>query len=532
MRVPRPAIDVRGHGDLRSITSAAASADIEGRDDARSSRPFGSLAIPPPCRAMPRPPVRTSAAVVRRRKGCSHMIRRLWRRLARGFPLAGVLGLAAALALLISVYKFPWLRTLPSNIRMALAVVALTTAIASGLSILRVLLWPQGGTWYALPYRVLLPREGMVYLAIMVVLFIGSLLGRSNTLMLVFAMMAGPFVLNGWITFTMLKRLQVRRELPPRAMAGSEFSVAVTLQNRRLLFGSWLMAVTDKATHAEELLSPRVMFIRVPPRSSRTAYYRLRLQRRGRYRLGPVEVGSRFPLGLVERSVVLSVPGEVLVHPRLGRLTPRWYRVPLLATELLERQRTRRGTFDDDFHHLREYRPGDNPRSIHWRTSARRNELMVREYHQSRDRDLLLALDLYIPPRRTAGDTERVELALEFAATVAIDYLRRSFDGILTLAVSGPETDVWECENAPPAIDALLDRFALLEASSHSSPTSLLQAVRDRLTAHQRRVLITTRLEVPTAPFTDDALLAGFEILRALPEELAPLFVPLRDEPA
>ena len=54
--------------------------------------------------------------------------------------------------------------------------------------------------------RVMLPREGMMYLLIMIVAFVGSLIGRNNMLMLVFSIMAGPFILNGWITFT----------LPPR----------------------------------------------------------------------------------------------------------------------------------------------------------------------------------------------------------------------------------------------------------------------------------------------------------------------------
>lgn len=459
------------------------------------------------------------------------MARRLWPKLPAGFPLASIFGLVAGIALLVSTYKFPWLLALPAPIRTALVVVAFAATVAGGLTIVRSLLSPQPGTWYALPYRVLLPREGMVYLAIMVVLFVGSLLGRSNTLMLVFAMMAGPFVLNGWITFTMLKRLQVAREAPLRVMAGSEFTVGVTLQNRRLLFGSWLMGVADNLAHAEEHLTPRVMFIRVPARSDRTAYYRLRLQHRGRYRLGPVEVSSRFPLGLVERSVVLPAAGEILVYPRLGNLTPRWYRMPLLATELIERQRTQRGTFDDDFHHLREYRPGDNPRAIHWRTSARHNELMVREYHQSRDRDLLLVLDLHLPLRPTESGAERLEWAVEFAATVAVDYLRRSFDGVLTLAVAGTTVDVWETENAPTPVDELLDRFALMEGSPQAQPLSAIEAVRPSFRTHQRRVLISTRLRMDDAT-RDAATALGFEIIHSAPEALAGLFVPHQEEPA
>src|ERR1700733_12910773 len=58
-------------------------------------------------------------------------------------------------------------------------------------------------------HRVSLPRTGQFYLMIMILIFSGALLGRSNMLMLVFSMMAGPFVINGWITYSMLKRTAV-----------------------------------------------------------------------------------------------------------------------------------------------------------------------------------------------------------------------------------------------------------------------------------------------------------------------------------
>ncbi len=77
--------------------------------------------------------------------------------------------------------------------------------------------------------RVMLPRPGIVYLLIMFVMLAGSLQGRSNMLMLVFSLMAGPFILNGWITFTMLKKLDLSRTLPESVMAGERLMVDVTL---------------------------------------------------------------------------------------------------------------------------------------------------------------------------------------------------------------------------------------------------------------------------------------------------------------
>ena len=93
--------------------------------------------------------------------------------------------------------------------------------------------------------RVVLPRPGIVYLLIMFVMLGGALVGHSNMLMLVFSLMAGPFILNGWITFTMLKRLHLSREIPTEVMAGERLLVDVTLTSNKWWFSSWLMTVTD-----------------------------------------------------------------------------------------------------------------------------------------------------------------------------------------------------------------------------------------------------------------------------------------------
>lgn len=76
--------------------------------------------------------------------------------------------------------------------------------------------------------RMLLPREGMVYLGIMLVIAVGALTGGNpdtgNMLLLLFGMMAGPFVLNGWVVVAMLARVKIVRDHPMTAQAGSFFS--------------------------------------------------------------------------------------------------------------------------------------------------------------------------------------------------------------------------------------------------------------------------------------------------------------------
>lgn len=341
--------------------------------------------------------------------------------------------------------------------------------------------------------RFLLPREGWAFLLIMGVLFVGSILGRSNLLLLVFAVMAGPFVMNGWFTFTMLRQLRVRREAPPRAMAGESFTVNVVLENRKSWLTVWLMTVQDSILGHRLAMTPEVLFLRVPPSSSRQGSYRLRLPGRGRYELSHLSVTTRFPLGLVQRGVGIDAPEQILVYPRLGRLHADWRKLLQHSMELVSHARSTAGTFRDEMHRLREYRTGDDPRMIHWRTSARLNELMVREYHETRDRDLLIVMDAWTSARPSEAELERVERGLSFAASLCVDYLRYSRQSSLSVILLGKSRVDWSGDAGEHQIDALLDGFALLEPTSERLPHDMLQELESEVSRRRRTVLVTTR---------------------------------------
>ncbi|MBX3439689.1 MAG: DUF58 domain-containing protein [Planctomycetaceae bacterium] len=339
--------------------------------------------------------------------------------------------------------------------------------------------------------RFMLPVEGQVYCLIMVVLFCGSSIGRSNTLLLVFALMAGPFIVNGGITYLMLKKLTVRRTLPRRVMAGEPFSIELELINPKRWWSAWLMSVRDRVGNGREELQPEVLFTRVARRSQETGRYQLRLSQRGRYEFGPLQINSRFPLGLVERGLILSSAAEILVYPRIGRFTSSWRKQLLTATQLVSQAQPRGVRFDDDFHRIREYRPGDDPRAIHWRTSARRDELMVREFRESRDRHLILLLDMHLPPQPTEAQRQRLEFALSLAATIYHDQLQSSRGTDVHFAANSAPFQEWSGTSRIGRRDEFLDLLALLNPGRSAEMKSLFDVALREQTPHSRIVLIT-----------------------------------------
>jgi uncharacterized protein (DUF58 family) len=239
-------------------------------------------------------------------------------------------------------------------------------------------------------------------------------------------------------------------------------------------------------------------------------------------------------MGLVERGLFIAAQDEIIVFPRLGRLSSRWKRENLLASELVDQQQLRKGVFDDEFHAIREYRSGDNPKAIHWRTSARQTQLMVREFHQSREINVLVLLDLWVPPAASDEDRLRVELAISFAATLCVEQMRHSRDAHLQLGLAGQEVGRWEGRSGPASVEALLEMLALAQAGSQPDWKELRRIAAEHTSSLTRALLVTTRrVDQTDAGFREawrasssegDRMPHDVQVIEASPESMRPIF--------
>lgn len=345
--------------------------------------------------------------------------------------------------------------------------------------------------------RVMVPREGLVYLGIMLIIAIAALTGGNpdtgNMLLLIFGMMAGPFVLNGWVVVAMLARVGVERSVPTVASAGAYFSVEITLKNDKRFLSSRLVEVRDQIHGNSGTQEAIVTFVRVGPEEARTSEYQLRIARRGRYTFGPIRISSQFPLGIGERGHTLPVEDEIIIHPALGRLLPGWSRRERELAEAVQETNARLGIFDDEFHGIREYRSGDNPRAIHWRSSARHGQLMVKEHQQHRQSDLTVLLDLFQTQEFTP---ELQETAISLAATLCVQQTRHTASGMYRLGIAGRKTECLEVSGSTRFREAALKSLAMCEPAPRAELSLLLLTIcQGAIAANQRFVLITPRPE-------------------------------------
>jgi uncharacterized protein (DUF58 family) len=341
-----------------------------------------------------------------------------------------------------------------------------------------------------------LSREGLFYVVVLGFLLAGAITRQINLLVILFGMLAGPLVLSWRMAKASLRQVELERKLPASISAGDLLHVELRLTNRRRRLASWALVAGDTIAAESDLeheaLNSDVLFSYVRPGESTTASYRGRLPRRGLYRFGPLRLSTRFPLGLLRYALSFDKPDSLVVFPRLGRLTAGWQRWLHSAELGLSHAARQQGFTSGEFYGLRDWRSGDSRRWLHWRTSARRQKPVVRQFEQERNESLAVIVELWQPRHAEAQHADNVELAVSMAATIVAELCRQG-GRWLSLGVAGRQN--WS-QNGPTStalLHACMEQLAMVEATPDDQLPGMLTEVLDRLRRGTRVLVIGTR---------------------------------------
>ena len=253
-------------------------------------------------------------------------------------------------------------------------------------------------------------------------------------------------------------RIAVHRELTAdRVSVGEPVRARLTVAN--------LSRFPAAGFDAIELVDGAPVRVRVGPLGGgrrRSVEVAVPTSRRGLVELGPVVVERRDPLGLIRRVLPLSDKAWLWVRPRVHPVRP----LPLgLVLDFEGRLPEDAPKGSTAFASLREYVPGDDPRLIHWRSTARIGTLVVREHVDTTDPTTAIVVDT----RTAALDADTFEAAVEMAASVAVASLRVGHE--VTLSAPG--------ENRRAVEEAgghdVLDRLAALRQIDDTEPSTLVR---------------------------------------------------------
>jgi uncharacterized protein (DUF58 family) len=226
--------------------------------------------------------------------------------------------------------------------------------------------------------------------------------------------------------------ITVARRLAPAVLHEGQLAtveVALSAEGRRPLRN---LAVEDEVPG---LGAARFVAARLPPALPVRARYEILCRRRGIYRVGPVSLTISDPFGLATRGGTVGPADRLVVYPAvedLDGLPSVRGRDP--SQQAVRPQFSYRG--GEDFFTLRDYQSGDDLRLVHWRSSAKRGELMIRQLEIPWQSRALVVLD----PRRSAyGSLAAFEKAVQGTASVVRHLHRIGFSvGVWAAASSGP----------------------------------------------------------------------------------------------
>ncbi|MEU6670514.1 DUF58 domain-containing protein [Streptomyces sp. NPDC046727] len=248
-------------------------------------------------------------------------------------------------------------------------------------------------------------------------------LGQSDLLRVGLLLAVLPLICATVLYRTRYRVAASRRLSPARVPAGSEARVHLRMDNvSRLPTG--LLMLQDRVPY---VLGPRPRFVldRVEPGGRREVSYRVRSDLRGRYPLGPLQLRLTDPFGMCELTRSFAAYDTLTVIPRVEPLAP--VRFGGEAQGYGDgRQRSLALAGEDDVI-PRGYRYGDDLRRVHWRSTARYGELMVRREEQPRRSRCTVLLDTRGGAYEGAGPDSAFEWAVSGAASVLVHMLERGF---------------------------------------------------------------------------------------------------------
>ncbi|MBB5933473.1 hypothetical protein FHS42_000491 [Streptomyces zagrosensis] len=248
-------------------------------------------------------------------------------------------------------------------------------------------------------------------------------LGQADLLRVGLLLTALPLVCVAVVYRTRYRVSGSRRLTPGRVPAGSEARVHLRIDNVSRLPTGVLM-LQDRVPY---VLGPRPRFVldRVETGGQREVSYRVRSDLRGRYPLGPLQLRLTDPFGMCELTRAFSSYDTLTVVPRAEPLPP--VRLSGEAAGYGDGRHRSLALAGEDDVIPRGYRHGDDLRRVHWRSTARYGELMVRREEQPRRARCTVLLDTRRTAHRGAGPDSPFEWAVSGAASTTVHLLERGY---------------------------------------------------------------------------------------------------------
>ncbi|MGZ4591858.1 MAG: DUF58 domain-containing protein, partial [Actinomycetes bacterium] len=313
-----------------------------------------------------------------------------------------------------------------------------------------------------------LTTRGRSFLAAGVAVFAAAVALAQQDLMRVAVLLISLPLVSAWVVARTRYRLSSTRRLSAaRTPAGQESAVTLRLDNiSRLPTG--LLLVEDRVPYVLGS-RPRFVLDRIEPRGRSEVTYVVRSDVRGRYQLGPLSIRLTDPFGMCELHRSFSARDTLVVTPQVEQL-PAAQLAGEWAGSGESRARAVASSGEDDAG-TREYRQGDDLRRVHWRSTARLGQLMVRREEQPWQSRCTILLDSRALAHAGEGPASSFEWAVSAAASMGVHLVRSGYHvRLLTDTGAHVSSDGRDATSVGNDFEgALLDALAVMSTSANES---------------------------------------------------------------
>lgn len=320
--------------------------------------------------------------------------------------------------------------------------------------------------------------EGIRFLLLTLAVGIAAVNTGNNLFYLLLAMMLSLIVLSGLLSEQCVRRLEFHRHLPDTLFVNQPATATLWIANRKSHIPSVSLRLLDIVAGQDH--DRGIHLTHLAPGASTLRSYPLLIRRRGRYHLDGIRVVTPFPFGLFHKKAFYPSEASLIVCPELIPLPP--LRLQEMNAIGHDQALARRGP-GNSLYNLREFRPGDDSRAIHWMTTARTAKLMLKETEAEDQRMITLAISTVVPDE----EEKTFERALSIAASLIDQFLKGGVRLRLLLGdqqeflADGAEQSLHLfqalalCERRPVAeSEAVQQALAQALVGSHEGPTILL----------------------------------------------------------
>lgn len=349
-------------------------------------------------------------------------------------------------------------------------------------------------------------RRNAIYMLIIVSLLVGLFTGRAfffNVAYLFGGVMTISF-LWAWLSVRWL--IIGRKTRARRAQVGRNLDEAFIVRNRAFLPKLWLEVIdhSDLPEHRASHIVPTLN-----PRSSYRWYVETPCLVRGEFRLGPLTIRSGDPFGLFLAPRRLNATSRVIVYP--ATVPVNHFDLPMGMLSGGEAQRQRAHFITTNAAGVRDYVMGDSINRIHWKISARRQKLTVKEFEIDPMVDIWLLADFSAralveePSVRRIGGTgpviptsQAVPASTEEYIVVTAASLARYFINLeraLGFAAYTPHREIHQPERGNRQLTRILQTLAIARSFSQYSLGEMLTLETPNLTRGTTLIIVTASLD-------------------------------------